>query len=248
MCSSNAWCRALLRPNLYSLSVTRAVHEGSLLSRPSPHAKFALTLPQPFLWILKWRPDSTVASSLSELNGAGMTWDRIATSNLLIWSNTALMSNFRAFDRDTGFLLPPSVDEWLAREAPGALCRGVIEGLDLPAMVRSYRGSGSASYHPAVSSGIRLCDGSVFEPQDGERDLWRRSGRSQGDADIYCLWHCRRPGLRLHHGPLSGRRRRRCSWRSWGVLALHQATLRMTSAAQISVPSITWALNRRGPP
>ena len=27
-----------------------------------------------------------------------------------------------------------------------------------------------------------------------------------------------------------------------------QATLRMTSAAQISVPSITWALNRRGPP
>jgi hypothetical protein len=37
-----------------------------------------------------------------------------------------------------------------SREAPGALCRRVIEGLDLPAMVRSYRGSGSASNHPAV--------------------------------------------------------------------------------------------------
>jgi hypothetical protein len=37
-----------------------------------------------------------------------------------------------------------------SREAPGALCRGVIEGLNLSAMVRSYRGSGSASYHPAV--------------------------------------------------------------------------------------------------
>jgi hypothetical protein len=63
------------------------------------------------------------------------------------------MSNFRAMDRETGFLLPPSVDEWLletSREAPGALCRGVIEGLDLSAMARSYRGSGSASYHPAV--------------------------------------------------------------------------------------------------
>ena len=29
-------------------------------------------------------------------------------------------------------------------------CRGVIRGLDLSAMVRSYRGSASASYHPAV--------------------------------------------------------------------------------------------------
>ena len=53
------------------------------------------------------------------------------------------------------------------REAPGALCRGVIEGLDLSAMVRSSRlwiGILSSS-GVVVPSGIRLCDGSVFEPQ-----------------------------------------------------------------------------------
>jgi transposase len=60
------------------------------------------------------------------------------------------MSDFRAIDRETGFLLPPSVDEWLPDKHLGALCRGVIKGLDLWEMVRSYRGSGSASYHPAV--------------------------------------------------------------------------------------------------
>jgi len=27
--------------------------------------------------------------------------------------DTARMSNFRLIDRDTGFLMPPSVDEWL---------------------------------------------------------------------------------------------------------------------------------------
>jgi hypothetical protein len=26
------------------------------------------------------------------------------------------MSNFRAIDRDTGFLLPPSIDEWLPEQ------------------------------------------------------------------------------------------------------------------------------------
>jgi transposase len=60
------------------------------------------------------------------------------------------MSDFRAIDRETGFLLPPSVDEWLPDKHLGALCRGVIKGLDLSAMIRSYRGSGSAFYHPAV--------------------------------------------------------------------------------------------------
>jgi hypothetical protein len=37
---------------------------------------------------------------------------------------TALMSNFRAIDRETGFLLPPSVDEWLPeKHLPGLLLR-----------------------------------------------------------------------------------------------------------------------------
>src|SRR4030081_1276591 len=64
------------------------------------------------------------------------------------------MSNFRPIDRDTGFLLPPSVNEWLPERHLARFVVEVIDGLDLSAMVRSYRGSGSASYHPAVLLGI----------------------------------------------------------------------------------------------
>jgi len=64
------------------------------------------------------------------------------------------MSNFRTIDRDTGFLLPPSVDEWLPEKHLARFVVEVIDGLDLRAMVGRYRGSGSASYHPALLLGI----------------------------------------------------------------------------------------------
>jgi transposase len=66
----------------------------------------------------------------------------------------AEMSNFRTFDRETGFLLPPSVDEWLPERHLARFVVEVIDGLDLGDMVGSYRGSGSASYHPALLLGI----------------------------------------------------------------------------------------------
>src|SRR5258707_7410790 len=64
------------------------------------------------------------------------------------------MSNFRAIDRETGFLLPPSIDEWLPKQHLARFVVEVIDGLDLRAMAGSYRGSGSASYHPALLLGI----------------------------------------------------------------------------------------------
>jgi transposase len=57
-------------------------------------------------------------------------------------------------DRSTGFLLPPSVDEWLPEQHLARFVVEVIEGLDLRAMSGSYRGSGSASYHPKVLLGL----------------------------------------------------------------------------------------------
>ncbi|UVK48627.1 IS1182 family transposase (plasmid) [Mesorhizobium sp. AR07] len=60
------------------------------------------------------------------------------------------MSNFRMVDRTSGFLLPPSVDEWLPERHLARFVVEVVEGLDLRAMSGSYRGSGSASYHPKV--------------------------------------------------------------------------------------------------
>src|SRR5258708_24771730 len=60
------------------------------------------------------------------------------------------LDNFRTIDRETAYLLPPSVNEWLPERH---LARFIVEGidrLDLSAMSRSYRGPGSASYHPTL--------------------------------------------------------------------------------------------------
>ena len=64
------------------------------------------------------------------------------------------MKNFRPIDRDTGFLMPPSVDEWLPEKHLARFVVEVIASLDLRAMTGSYRGSGEASYHPVVLLGI----------------------------------------------------------------------------------------------
>jgi transposase len=64
------------------------------------------------------------------------------------------MSNFRSIDRQTGFLLPPSVDEWLPEKHLARFVVEVIDDLDLRVMRGSYRGSGSASYPPSLLLGI----------------------------------------------------------------------------------------------
>src|SRR3974390_1958708 len=64
------------------------------------------------------------------------------------------MSNFRTIDRETGFLLPPAVDEWLPEKHLARFVVEVVDGLDLRAMSGSYRGSGSASYHPRLLIGL----------------------------------------------------------------------------------------------
>jgi len=70
----------------------------------------------------------------------------------LLWA--VLMTNFRMIDRDTGFLMPPSVAEWLPERHLARFVVEVIERLDLRGMSGSYRGSGSASYHPSVLLGL----------------------------------------------------------------------------------------------
>jgi len=64
------------------------------------------------------------------------------------------MSNFRLIDRDTGFLMPPSVDEWLPERHLARFVVEIVAGLDLRSMTGSYRGSGDASYHPELLLGL----------------------------------------------------------------------------------------------
>src|SRR5271169_1452577 len=64
------------------------------------------------------------------------------------------MNNFRTIDRQSGFLLPPSVDEWLPERHLARFVVEVIDGLDLHGMVGAYRGCGSAAHHPRMLLGV----------------------------------------------------------------------------------------------
>jgi transposase len=66
------------------------------------------------------------------------------------------MSNFRPVDRGTGFLLPPSVDEWPPERHLARFVVEIVDQLDVSAMSRSYRGSGSAAYHPGMLLGLLI--------------------------------------------------------------------------------------------
>jgi transposase len=79
--------------------------------------------------------------------------------------------NFRPTNRLTSFLMPPSVDEWLPQRHLARFVVEVVDGLDLSAMSKSYRGSGSASYHPAVLLSLLVygCATGVFSSRKLER-------------------------------------------------------------------------------
>ena len=64
------------------------------------------------------------------------------------------MSRFVTVDRDTAYLLPPSVDEWLPQDHLARFVVEVIDQLDLNDLVRQYAGRGSAAYHPAMLLGL----------------------------------------------------------------------------------------------
>ncbi len=84
------------------------------------------------------------------------------------------MANFRPTDRLTRFLLPPSIDEWLPERHLARFVVEVIGGLDLTAMSKSYRGTGSASYHPAALLSLLIygCATGVFSSRKLERAMY----------------------------------------------------------------------------
>ena len=60
------------------------------------------------------------------------------------------MSNFIVADRQTDYLLPPSVDDWLNQDHLARFIVEVIDQLDLSKLTRQYAGRGSKAYHPAT--------------------------------------------------------------------------------------------------
>jgi len=66
------------------------------------------------------------------------------------------MSNFRAVDRGTAYLLPPSVDEWLPADHLARFVVEIVEQLDFSPLTQQYRGSGSEAYHPQMLAALML--------------------------------------------------------------------------------------------
>jgi transposase len=64
------------------------------------------------------------------------------------------MSNFVSFDRDTLFLMPPSVQDWLPEKHLARFTVELVSRLDLRAIRDTYTASGSAAYHPEVLTAL----------------------------------------------------------------------------------------------
>lgn len=60
------------------------------------------------------------------------------------------MSRFRPIDRETDYLLPPSVQDWLPESCLARYVVNVVEGLDLSGLERAYTGRGSKAHHLAL--------------------------------------------------------------------------------------------------
>src|SRR6202453_3356816 len=84
------------------------------------------------------------------------------------------MSNFRAIDRKTRYLLPPSLDEWMPEKHLARFIGEVIDELDLGRMSGAYRGTGSASYHPRMLLSLLVYGYAtgVFSSRKLERATW----------------------------------------------------------------------------
>ena len=66
------------------------------------------------------------------------------------------MARFIAVDRDTQFLFPPSVQEWLPEDHLARFIVDMVEQLDLSGLEESYAGRGSDAHHPAMLVALLL--------------------------------------------------------------------------------------------
>jgi transposase len=66
------------------------------------------------------------------------------------------MARFVPVDRETQFLFPPSVQEWLPEDHLARFVVDVVEQLDLSEIEQSYAGRGSDAHHPAMLVSLLL--------------------------------------------------------------------------------------------
>ena len=66
------------------------------------------------------------------------------------------MTRFVTVNRDTAYLLPPSVEDWLPKDHLARFVVDIVDQLNLSGLTRQYRGTGSDAYHPAMMLGLLI--------------------------------------------------------------------------------------------
>ena len=66
------------------------------------------------------------------------------------------MGRFLTVDRSTGYLLPPSLEEWLPAGHLARFVVEIVERLDLSSLEGAYASRGSDAHHPAVLLGLLI--------------------------------------------------------------------------------------------
>ncbi len=67
-----------------------------------------------------------------------------------------MSGKFRVIDRDTPYLLPPSLQDWLLDDHLVRFVVDIVDRLDLRELETAYAGCGKQPYHPAVLLSLLL--------------------------------------------------------------------------------------------
>src|SRR5699024_4277812 len=110
-----------------------------------------------------------------------------------------IMANFRLVDRDTSFLLPPSVDEWLLDDHLARFVVEIVDQLDFSSIERQYTGSGSDAYHPRMMTALLFysCATGTFSSRKIETASYGTvptryvAGNQNPDHDTICTFRRR---------------------------------------------------------
>jgi len=70
-----------------------------------------------------------------------------------------MVMRFQRVDRDTPYLFPPSVQDWLPEDHLARFVVEAVERLDLRPLEESYGGRGSAAYHPRMLTSLLFYGG-----------------------------------------------------------------------------------------
>lgn len=81
---------------------------------------------------------------------------------------------FRQVDRDTLYLLPPSLNDWLPKGHLAHFVVEIVEQRDLISITAPYAGRGSKAHHPGDAVGaavLRIRDRRFSQPHIGTWEL-----------------------------------------------------------------------------